>query len=109
MKASLAAALALTLAAAALVLALAPVPARAAKPIELNVRTDVDNASRNRVASARLQAMLTDNRLDGASDLVGATSENDCTTQIGNTQDGGSLLDRSPEIIIVGSVINVCL
>ena len=111
MKASLAtAALALMLAAAALAVVLVPAPAHAATPVELNVRQDIDNASRNRVASARLQAMLADNGIErGAVDSIGGTSANDCTTQIGNTQGGGSLLDPSPEIIIVGDITNVCL
>ena len=85
----------------------AAAPVAAAEPVELNVRHGIDNASRNRIASARLRAMLADERAGGGIPGIGSRDAGDCSTHVGNDE-SDSPLDQGAPVIVVGDIINVC-
>jgi len=95
-----------TLIVSALLLTAAVDATHAATP-ELNSRQGIDNASRNRIASVRLQALLVEQSTEGMVSNAQQRSQG-CNTEIGNSDNGGSLLDRDRSVIVVGDIINVC-
>lgn len=81
--------------------------ANAATPVELNSRQGIDNATRNRISSVVLEAMLVEGAVGGTVSRAQQRSSG-CSTEIGNRDSSGSLLDRDQSVIVVGDVINVC-
>ena len=76
-------------------------------PSEMNIRQSGDNANMNKISQARIRAMLVD---QSAQKIINdlESSDDDCGVYIGNSTAGISLLEDKRDIIVVGTINNVC-